>query len=226
MIIAIHLNITNSFYQNPNSKWNVCVHLLLQPLMVDWACKKIFDQSFITAWHLKSNQLRLKEHHTTANRDKKSLFLSSSLTLLKCLVSIKLVRNPISDPPKQRCSQALYKMHFYIEYRWLIDWLIDWKLLYKSSPPWAVCLFVRLVDFLTSSSTTSYIAEGSQDWRLTILSAATHETERGDHDFCLSWSNYTDTYPTSRERAATAGIEPGTFWPGVTRSTDWATALP
>ena len=27
-----------------------------------------------------------------------------------------------------------------------------------------------------------YIADGSQDWRLTILHAATHETERGDHD--------------------------------------------
>ena len=32
----------------------------------------------------------------------------------------------------------------------------------------------------------------------------------GDHDFCLSRSHYTDTDPTSRERAATAGIEPGT----------------
>ena len=28
----------------------------------------------------------------------------------------------------------------------------------------------------------------------------------GDHDFCLSRSHYTDTDPTSRERAATAGI--------------------
>ena len=31
---------------------------------------------------------------------------------------------------------------------------------------------------------------------------------------------------TSRERAATAGIKPGTSWPGVARSTDWATAPP
>ena len=41
----------------------------------------------------------------------------------------------------------------------------------------------------------------------------------GDHDFCLSRSHYTDTDPTSRERAATAGIEPGTSSPGVARST-------
>ena len=32
---------------------------------------------------------------------------------------------------------------------------------------------------------------------LTILRAATHETELGDHDFCLSRSHYTDTDPTS-----------------------------
>ena len=38
---------------------------------------------------------------------------------------------------------------------------------------------------------------------LIILHAATHETELGDHDFCLSRSHYTDTDPTSRERAAT-----------------------
>ena len=59
--------------------------------------------------------------------------------------------------------------------------------------------------------------------RLTILRAATHETELGDHDFCLSRSHYydyTDTDPTSRERAATAGIEPETSSPGVARSTD------
>ena len=32
-------------------------------------------------------------------------------------------------------------------------------------------------------------------------------------------SHYTDTDPTCRERAATAGIEPGTSSPGVARST-------
>ena len=37
---------------------------------------------------------------------------------------------------------------------------------------------------------------------LTILRAATYESERGDHDFCLSRSHYTDTDLTSRERVA------------------------
>ena len=53
---------------------------------------------------------------------------------------------------------------------------------------------------------------------------STHETERGDHDFCLRQSHYTDTDPTSRERAATAAIEPSTSSPGVARSTDRATS--
>ena len=51
---------------------------------------------------------------------------------------------------------------------------------------------------------------GPKTERLTILRAATYETEPGDHGFCLSRSHYTDTDPTSRERAATAGIEHGT----------------
>ena len=46
------------------------------------------------------------------------------------------------------------------------------------------------------------------------------------HDFCLSRSHYTDTDPTSREQAATAGIEPGTSSPVVKRFMDWATAPP
>ena len=74
--------------------------------------------------------------------------------------------------------------------------------------------------FLTSSSTTRlYCGRAPRQERLTILRAATHETELGDHDFCLSRSHYTDTDPTCRERAATAGIEPGTSSPGVARST-------
>ena len=74
--------------------------------------------------------------------------------------------------------------------------------------------------FLTSSSTTRlYRGRAPRQERLTILRAATHETELGDHDFCLSRSHYTDTDPTCRERAATAGIEPGTSSPGVARST-------
>ena len=82
-------------------------------------------------------------------------------------------------------------------------------------------LFGCLVGFITSSSTTGlYRGRAPRQERLTILRAATHETELGDHDFCLSRSHYTDTAPTSRERAATAGIEPWTFSPGVARSTD------
>ena len=81
-------------------------------------------------------------------------------------------------------------------------------------------LFVCLVGFLTSSSTTRlYRGRAPRQERLTILRAATHETELGDHDFCLSRSHYTDTDPICRERAATAGIEPGTSSPGVARST-------
>ena len=56
--------------------------------------------------------------------------------------------------------------------------------------------------------------------RLTISRTATHETERGDHDFCLSRSHYAHTDPTSREREAIARIEPTTSSPGVARSTD------
>ena len=67
---------------------------------------------------------------------------------------------------------------------------------------------------------------GPKTERLTILRGATHETELGDHDFRLSRLHYTDTDPTSRERAATAGIEPGTSSPGAVRFTDWATAPP
>ena len=82
-----------------------------------------------------------------------------------------------------------------------------------------LCLFC-LFGLLTSSSTTRlYRGRAPRQERLTILRAATHETELGDHDFCLSLSHYTDTDPTCRERAATAGIEPGTSSPGVARST-------
>ena len=60
---------------------------------------------------------------------------------------------------------------------------------------------------------------GPRTERLTILRAATNETELRDHEFCLSRSHYTDTDPTSRERAATAGMEPVTSSPGVARTT-------
>ena len=82
------------------------------------------------------------------------------------------------------------------------------------------CSFVCLVSFLTSSSTTRLYRGPSPDGRLAILRAVTHETERGDHDFCLSRSYYTDTGPASRERAATAGTSSS----GVAYSTNWAIA--
>ena len=77
----------------------------------------------------------------------------------------------------------------------------------------SIAWFGWLVGFFTSSLT------GPKTER-----AATHETGLGDHDFCLSRSHYTDTGPTSRERAATEGIKPRTSSPGVARSTNWATA--
>ena len=49
------------------------------------------------------------------------------------------------------------------------------------------------------------------------------ETERVDHDICLSRAYYTSTDPTSRELVPGAGIEPMISWPEVARSTDWAT---
>ena len=64
---------------------------------------------------------------------------------------------------------------------------------------WFVWFLSVLVNNLAISRTRA------KTERLTILRAATHETELGDHDFCLSRSYYTDTDPTSRERAATAG---------------------
>ena len=88
-----------------------------------------------------------------------------------------------------------------------------------------MALFVCLVGFLTSSLTTRlYRGRAPKQSVLTILRAATHKTEQGDHDFCLSRSHYTDTDPTRREQAATAGIKPRTSSPGVACSTDWATA--
>ena len=78
---------------------------------------------------------------------------------------------------------------------------------------------------LTSSSTTRPYrgrAPRQSVWQFYVLLHTRQSWET--HDFCLSWSHYTDTDPTSRERAATAGIEPGTSSPGAARFTDWATA--
>ena len=81
-----------------------------------------------------------------------------------------------------------------------------------------VCLLVWFLNILVNYLVIS--RTGPKTERLTILRAATHETELGDHDFCLSRSHYTDTDTTSRERAATAGIEPGTSSPEVSHPTD------
>ena len=85
-----------------------------------------------------------------------------------------------------------------------------------------VCLFGWLIGWFVNVFVNKYVITrmGPKTERLTILRAATHETERGDHDFCLSRSHYTDTDPICRERAATAEIEPRIFSPGVARSTD------
>ena len=77
-----------------------------------------------------------------------------------------------------------------------------------------------LLGLLTPLSATRLYRDRSQDLSLTFLSAATHETRWGDHDFCLSRSHYTDTDPNSRERAATKEIETTTSSSGVARSID------
>ena len=67
---------------------------------------------------------------------------------------------------------------------------------YQSKIHWGQihCLFVCLVGwFLTTSSTTVLIAHGPQDRASDNFTCSTHETELKDHDFCLSWSYYTDT---------------------------------
>ena len=56
------------------------------------------------------------------------------------------------------------------------------------------CIFVCLFGFLTSSPTTR-LYRGRAPFLRTILRAATHETELGDHDFCLSRLHYTDNDP-------------------------------
>ena len=83
------------------------------------------------------------------------------------------------------------------------------------------CLFCLFGWFLNVHFNYQVISRtGPKTEHLTIVRAATRETELGDHDVCLSRSHYTYTDPTSSERAATAGIEPGTSSPGVAHSTD------
>ena len=76
-------------------------------------------------------------------------------------------------------------------------------------------LFVCLFGFLTSSSSTR-LYRGRVPRLTSDNFTCCHTRDRaGDHDFCLSRSHYTDIDPTSRERAATAGIEPRTSSPGA-----------
>ena len=96
----------------------------------------------------------------------------------------------------------------------------------------SVSLFVWLVGFLTSSSEA--ILYLGRVPRLTtsdkFACCRTRDRARGgggggrDHGFCFSRSHYTDTDPTGRERASTAGVEPTTsslevsHSPGLSRS--------
>ena len=93
-----------------------------------------------------------------------------------------------------------------------------WRLLCAISAHsvWFVCLF----GCLTSSSTTRLYR--GQVPRQSVLQfyVLPHMRQSWETMTCLSRSHYIDTDPTSRERAATAGIEPGTSSPEVARSTD------
>ena len=90
----------------------------------------------------------------------------------------------------------------------------------KDRHEWKWDLFVWLVGFLTSSSTTRLYRGRIQ--RLTSDNfMCCHTRDRAGRPWPLS-QPVTDT--TSRERAATAGIKPGTSLPGVEHSTSWATA--
>ena len=84
----------------------------------------------------------------------------------------------------------------------LVDWLVGWlvALLISTS---AIRLYCERAPTLTSDNFTCFHTE----------------TERGEHDFCLSRSHYSDTDPISRERIARAGIEPTISSSGVACST-------
>ena len=69
-----------------------------------------------------------------------------------------------------------------------------------------VCLFA----FLTSSSTTKLYS----GWIPSLTSdnfMCCHTRDRAERPVSLSRSHYTDTDPTSKERVATAGMEPRTL---------------
>ena len=70
---------------------------------------------------------------------------------------------------------------------------------------------VRLLGWLVAKSPSSVtrLSRGRVPRLMSENFTCCHtETEQEDHDFCLSRSHYTDIDPTSKERAARAGIEP------------------
>ena len=56
-----------------------------------------------------------------------------------------------------------------------------------------------MVDFVTPLTATRLYCGRVSKLMSGNFYAATHETKPEDHDFC--WSHYTDTNPTSRDRA-------------------------
>ena len=88
-----------------------------------------------------------------------------------------------------------------------------------------ICLFA----FLMSSSTTRLYcgrAPRQSVWQFYVLPHMRQSWETMASVSAGHINDYTDTDPTSRERAATAGVEPGTSSPGVACSTDWANTPP
>ena len=75
-------------------------------------------------------------------------------------------------------------------------------------------LYVYLVGFLTSSSATRLSRQRVPRLTFNNFKCCHTETEWGDHDFSLCWSQYTGTDSTSRKREPGAGIEPMTSRPG------------
>ena len=66
---------------------------------------------------------------------------------------------------------------------------------------------VYWIGFFTASLATRLSSRGSPDWHLRILRTAT-QRQLGDHDLCLSQSDYTDAYPNTGEWVPRTGIEP------------------
>ena len=74
-------------------------------------------------------------------------------------------------------------------------------------------MFICLFGFLTSSSTTR-LYRGRYP-RLTSGSAVTHETERGDHDLCLSRSHVEQYSYDPVVRGSNPGVGGPIIVPGV-----------